>query len=99
TLSRIACLPLGLSHRLYSEGIEAETLLIGGKYMWSQNSWRSRLRRRVSFEMLARGPWSRVFHLDYRAVVALQAGNDTLRQLVQPMPDPIALPPEQTKSE
>lgn len=97
TLARIACLPAGLSRRLRRFGAEAETLLIGGRFMLRDNEWLWRLRQCISYGMLARAPWANVFHLDLAAVEALHAGSDNLRRMVKLMPEPIALPAPQTK--
>lgn len=97
TLARIACLPVGLSRRLRRCGAEAETLLIGGRFMLRESQWFSHLRQRISYKMLARGPWTNVFHLDLAAVELLHAGGDTLRRMVKLMPEPVHLPGTQTK--
>lgn len=97
TVARIACLPAGLSRRLRRYGAEAETLLVGGRFMLRSNQWAARLRQRLSYEMLAHGPWTTVFHLDSAAVEALHAGHTNLRRIVKLMPEPVSLPAPKSK--
>jgi glycosyltransferase involved in cell wall biosynthesis len=97
TLARIACLPAGLSRRLRRDGAEAETLLVGGRFMLRENQWAARFRQTISYQMLAHSPWTTVFHLDSAAVEALHAGNFKLRQTVKLMPEPVKVPTPKSK--
>lgn len=90
-LARIAFLPAGLSRRLEATGAEAETLLVGGRYALPPRDWQARLRQRISFNLLARGPWSSVFHLDPRAVNTMQQHSPQLARRAKLMPEPVAL--------
>lgn len=98
TIARIASLPAGLPGRLRRTNAEAETLLIGGRFMLVDKGRGSHLKRRLYYEMLARAPWTNVFHLDLAAVEALRSGNERLRRIVKLMPDPVAFPMMQSRS-
>lgn len=63
-LARTAFLPLGLTGALRRAGAEAETVLIGGRYLYPAKGWWRRLRQRASLHAIGRGPWKRVLNLD-----------------------------------
>ncbi|MBX3427259.1 MAG: glycosyltransferase [Pirellulales bacterium] len=88
-LARFASWPGEIRRRLAAPQVEAETLLIGGRYVLPDGSWRGRLRRRLNVMQLARSPWTTIFHLDRRAVGEIQRLHPRLRARVRLMPDPV----------
>ncbi|MBX3433724.1 MAG: glycosyltransferase [Pirellulales bacterium] len=88
-LARFASWPGEIRRRLAAPQVEAETLLIGGRYVLPDGSWRGRLRRRLNVMQLARSPWTTIFHLDRRAVGEIQRLHPRLRERVRLMPDPV----------
>ncbi|MEQ1830308.1 MAG: hypothetical protein ABL921_30405, partial [Pirellula sp.] len=63
-----AGLPNPVSRELRRGSIEAELVLLFGKYAYEHTGLRSRLKEWMALAVLSRGPWARIHHIVPRAV-------------------------------
>ncbi|MEM8865022.1 MAG: hypothetical protein AAGF31_05695, partial [Planctomycetota bacterium] len=87
-LARTAALPFGLTRALRKADAEAETLLISGRYLQPPRGIAQSLRQRFLLELISRGPWENVFHLDDVAIEQFTNHGGRMAQLGKLMPDP-----------
>lgn len=88
-LARLAALPFGLTSTLRKLNAEAETLLVGGRYLYPRSSVWHRFRQKALLSLIAAGPWSSVFHLDDAAYEQFQLHGGRMAQIGKLLPEPI----------
>ena len=89
-LARFASLPLDVGRLLRRFDAEAETMITGGRYTLPAVSLRQRVASAVYLRMLARGPWTTLFHLDSVAAEHLRSRGGRLAQITKHSPEPAA---------
>lgn len=98
-LARTAALPFGLTATLARCGAEAETLILSGRYLQqTQTTWR-RIRRRALLNLIAAGPWRRVFHHDEAALEHFHRHGGRMADIGALMPDPCTATPDTPRDE
>lgn len=88
-MARLAALPFGLASALKKCGAEAETLLVGGRYLYPKNGLLHKLRQKALLSLIASGPWQSVFHLDDAAYEQFQLHGGRMAQIGKLLPEPI----------
>ncbi len=90
-------IPNPVSHAIKRNQIEAEIVLLSGKYASPQRSWVARMRERIALFILERGPWSRIHHIVPTAVRRMKGFSPRLAHLASLLPDPVEAPPSMSK--
>ncbi|MEM6329172.1 MAG: hypothetical protein AAF790_02870 [Planctomycetota bacterium] len=88
-LARIAAAPFGLTSALRRAGAEAETLIVGGRYLYPRPGLQHRWRQWLLLEAISRGPWRSVFHLDDAAYGAFQRHGGRMARVGKLLPEPV----------
>jgi len=88
-LARIGALSLGLKAALRRASAEAETLIVTGKYLYPKAGFAAQWRRRLMLGLIARGPWTSVFHMDDAAADRLRAHGGRLATTGKLLPESI----------
>ncbi|MEM6798482.1 MAG: hypothetical protein AAF589_03120 [Planctomycetota bacterium] len=88
-LARMAAAPFGLSSALRRCGAEAETLMVGGRYLYAKTGLLHRVRQRALLNAIAAGPWASVFHLDDAAYEQFQRHGGRMARIGKLLPEPV----------
>ncbi|MEM6798481.1 MAG: glycosyltransferase [Planctomycetota bacterium] len=88
-LARFGWLPFGLSSALQDCGAEAETLIIGGRYLQRPRNRKERLRQQLVLNMIGAGPWRHVHQCNDATDKVLRRHGGRLAEIARLMPDPI----------
>lgn len=91
--------PISVSRLLKRKGIEAEIVLLFGKYAYAHRGLKSFLKEKLALAALANGPWTRVHHILPRAVRTISSFSRGLALRTRWLPDPIDPPLVMTRSE
>lgn len=91
--------PNPVSHWLRRHGVEAEILLLSGKYAHVNHDWVARLKERIALEILDRGPWTRIHHIVPHAIEKMRAHSPRLKRIASLLPDPVETPPSMNREE
>jgi glycosyltransferase involved in cell wall biosynthesis len=92
-------IPNPIAHKIKRNQIEAEIVLLSGKYAHPQQKWLSRIRERMALSILERGPWSRIHHIVPHAFRSMRSFSPRLAQVASLLPDPVEAPPALTREQ
>ncbi|MFM8573635.1 MAG: glycosyltransferase [Pirellula sp.] len=92
-------LPNPVSKYLRENRVEAEIVLLFGKYAYQHHDWVSRAKQELALRLLAHGPWTRIHHIVPHAIEVMQSHGSRIRNIAHLLPDPIDPPPTMTQSE
>jgi glycosyltransferase involved in cell wall biosynthesis len=92
-------LPNPVSKYLRENRVEAEIVLLFGKYAYQHHDWVSRAKQELALRLLAHGPWTRIHHIVPHAIEVMQSHGSRIRNIARLLPDPIDPPPTMTQSE
>lgn len=91
--------PNPISKLLRKQQIEAEIILLFGKYAYSHCDMASRAKQELALRLLANGPWSRIHHIVPHAIDVMRSHRSRLPQIAQLLADPIDPPIAMSKSQ
>jgi glycosyltransferase involved in cell wall biosynthesis len=92
-------LPNPVSRHLRKEGIEAEIILLFGKYAYRHRDLASKAKQELALQLLANGPWTRIHHIVPHAVEVMHSHSARLRSCARLLADPVDPPPKMSKSQ
>ena len=82
-------MPSSISRYIRRHSIEAETLLLFGRYSYPHRGWKNALKENLALTLIDRGPWTRVHHILPHAYETMQSFSASLRGKANLLPDPI----------
>jgi len=91
--------PNPISRFLRKQGVEAEIILLFGKYSYKHSDLASRAKQQLALQLLASGPWTRVHHILPHAVEVMQNHTSKLRHIAHLLADPVDTPPAMSKTQ
>jgi len=91
-LSHALGVPNPVTRYLRKERIEAEIVLLFGKYAYEHRDLASLAKEQLSLRLLANGPWARVHHIVPHAIDVMRSHGSRLRQISHLLADPIDPP-------
>jgi glycosyltransferase involved in cell wall biosynthesis len=91
--------PNPVSRYLRKERIEAEIVLLFGKYAYKHRGLASKAKEQLALQLLANGPWVKVHHIVPYAIDVMRSHGSRLRQISHLLPDPIDPPPRMSRLE
>ena len=97
-LARTAWASRGLRTALRRTSAEAETLVVTGSYLYPKRGRVDRWRKQLMLGMIARGPWTSVFHMDDAAADQLRAHGGRLATVGKLLPESIGHAPQLDQS-
>jgi glycosyltransferase involved in cell wall biosynthesis len=86
-------LPNPVSKYLRDKQIEAEIVLLFGKYAYAHNDLASRAKQEIALRLLANGPWARIHHIVPHAIDVMHSHRSRLPQIAHLLADPVDPPP------
>jgi glycosyltransferase involved in cell wall biosynthesis len=86
-------LPNPVSKYLRDKQIEAEIVLLFGKYAYAHNDLASRAKQELALRLLANGPWARIHHIVPHAIDVMHSHRSRLPQIAHLLADPVDPPP------
>ena len=92
-LSHLAGIPSPLTYQLNRSRIEAEIVLLFGKYAYQHRGLRNQLKQHLALAVLSRGPWKRIHHIVPHAIRTMKSFGTDLAAKASLLPDPVELPP------
>jgi glycosyltransferase involved in cell wall biosynthesis len=98
-LASLGGIPNPVSHRMVKHSIEAEIVLLSGKYAHPHRTWVSRCKERLALAILERGPWARIHHIVPHAVRTMKNFSPRLASLASLLPDPVDKPPSMSREQ
>ena len=92
-------LPNPISKYLRQEGIEAEIVLLFGKYAYKHNDLASKAKQELALQLLAKGPWTRIHHIVPHAIEVMHSHSSRLRSCSHLLADPVDPPPRMSRAQ
>jgi glycosyltransferase involved in cell wall biosynthesis len=98
-VANLCGVPSPLTRALRKSSLEAELVLLFGRYSYSHTGFRSHFKERLALYALDHGPWTRIHHLLPHAIRVMKAYNRSLAKRAFLIPDPVEQPPALTRTD